>query len=279
MVDNGPEENDSASLQSYVQDKVIYEVLPPNRGYTGGINHGLEVAAKINPAYILILNNDTLIDPNALQELVSAAGSFENQCIVTGKVYDYQEQNRLQYIGHKLRNKQLLKFTRLGTGEYDSGQYDEIIEMDLLDDIYWLLPIEVVNKIGKYNEYFWFNGESADYALRAKKSEIKLVYTYKAKLWHKGSMSLGGRSHNPKITYWQTQSTLIFRYLHLKPFYFLLFYFSLIGSSLYGYLKTFRLTGEIRKNRRLQLFAKYKAVKYFNRWIFFNQPNKGINPF
>jgi len=237
------------------------------------------VAEELDPKYILILNNDTIIDSSALKELVHTSLNFNDQCIVTGKSYHYDDPNRIQYIGHHTSNRKLLRFYRIGADEQDNGQFEEIRERDLLDDIYWLIPYNVFAKTGKYNEYFWFNGESADYALRSKKSGYKLIYTPKAKLWHKGSISAGGRDNNPKLTYWQIQSTLIFRFLHLNTPRFIVFYLILLSSIPWGYLKSFSMPFERRKPRRKLLKAKLLAIKYFNRWLFVRNPNDGYNPF
>ncbi len=279
LIDNGPSEEDSANLKSMVSESVIYEKLAENKGYVGGINHGLSVAEKLDPKYILILNNDTIIDSSALKELVQTSLSFSDQCIVTGKSYHYDDPNRIQYIGHHTSHRKLLRFYRIGADEQDNGQFDEISERDLLDDIYWLIPYNVYAKTGKYNEYFWFNGESADYALRSKKSGYKLIYTPKAKLWHKGSISAGGRDNNPKLTYWQIQSTLIFRFLHLNTSRFIIFYLILLSSIPWGYLKSFSMPFEGRRPRRKLLKAKLLAIQYFNRWLFVRNPNNGYNPF
>ena len=40
----------------------------------------------------------------------------------------------------------------------------------------------------------------------------KLLYTPDAKLWHKGSASIGGRNFNPVLAYWNMQSSLILKY-------------------------------------------------------------------
>ena len=279
LVDNGPVPEDSEKLQSELSEEVIYERLDENRGYTGGINHGLTKARLLDPAYIIILNNDTIIDKDALKELVFTSRSYNDRCIVTGKAYHYDDPNRIQYIGHFASNIKMLKFYRIGSDEEDEGQYDEIGERDLLDDIFWLIPAGVLAKTGFYNNYFWFNGESADYALRAVKLGYKLIYTPNAKIWHKGSISAGGRKDNPKLTYWQIQSTLIFRFLHLSPLRFAGFYLILLSSIPWGYLKSFRLSSESRKSRRKELLAKLLAVNYFTRWVFTKHANMGENPF
>ena len=45
----------------------------------------------------------------------------------------------------------------------------KLLNMDHLDDIFWLVPVKLYLEIGGYSTYFWFNYEQADFALSAKK--------------------------------------------------------------------------------------------------------------
>ena len=87
--------------------RIILKRIIQNRGYVGGINYGLEEGIKLNPDYFLIMNNDTIIDKNAITELVNACKRHEDKAIVTGKVYHYEEPNKLQNIGYYFKNKYL----------------------------------------------------------------------------------------------------------------------------------------------------------------------------
>lgn len=281
LVDNGSsEENYNILLSELPEDnRLKLHRLVNNRGYVGGINFGLEESKNSNVSYILILNNDTLLDPEAVGELVKTCDDYNQKAIVTGKVYHYDDPNRLQDIGYSYRSKKALQFNRIGLNEIDDGQFDEICERDMLDDVFWLFSRKLLDQIGGYSPYFWFNAEQADFALRAKKEGYKLIFTPKAKLWHKGSISIGGRDRNPILAYWHIQSTLIFRYLHLSKFQFLLQYFRVVREIFTGYLKAIinKLKGqEYDFNYPL---AKLQGFRYFNKWFFIRNVNTGIEPF
>jgi hypothetical protein len=225
------------------------------------------------------MNNDTLIDAKAISELVNTAIHFNNMCIVSGKVYHYDEPNKLQYIGSRIKNRKTLEFEKVGHNEIDQGQYDQVIELDLLDDIFWLVPAQLYIDIGGYSKYFWFNGESADYALNAKKLNYKLISTPKAKLWHKGSISIGGRENNPRLVYWHVQSILILKYLHLKKKYFIQIYYFQFQDIIVGYIKSIIKLFLGRKSNIQVIHAKLFGFIYFNIWIITNSENTGKTPF
>ncbi len=57
-----------------------------NYGFAGGNNVGIKFALSVlNPSYVLLLNNDTVVDPDFLSELVKVAESDEKIGIVGAK--------------------------------------------------------------------------------------------------------------------------------------------------------------------------------------------------
>lgn len=281
LIDNGSTEENFSKLEKQVPEdsRLCLKRLEENRGYVGGINHGLGLGLKEDPDYFLIMNNDTIIDKYAISALTQTCIKYDNKAIVSGKVYHYDEPNKLQDIGYTFKSKKKLTINRLGLNENDNGQFDEVKERDLLDDVFWLFPAQLYKQIGGYSSYFWFNAEQADFALRAKKEGYKLVFTPVAKLWHKGSVSIGGRDKNPKLVYWHIQSTLIFRYRNLPIMFFLHEVGRIIIGIIGTYLKATLLVFKKGKWDFTYSNAKFKALIYFIKWLFIKNKNIGYNPY
>ncbi len=281
LVDNGSNPHNVVELEKklHANSKILLHKIATNCGYIGGINYGLEKGGKLLPDYFLIMNNDTFINKYAIAELVDTCNDYQNKAIISGKIYHYDDKKRLQYIGGKLLNNNTLKYEKIGLNQIDEGQYNKIEERDMLDDIFWLFPFDLYKEIGGYSPYFWFNAEQADYALRAKKIGYKLIYTPKAKLWHKGSVTIGGRDENPALVYWNIQSALIFRYLHLPKLKFLFFYLIIIKGIFKSYLKmTFNYI--LGRNFSFKYtYAQLRALLYFDKWVIKKNINTGKNPF
>jgi GT2 family glycosyltransferase len=278
VVDNGSTLKNFKDLKNKLPNdsRLFITRCDKNIGYVGGINKGFSIASKTKPEYMLVMNNDTLIDEKAIDELVKTAIRYKNKVIVSGKVYHYDEPNKFQDIGRDYLDKNRLTFIRLGLNEIDYGQYDNEQFRDMLDDVFWLLPYKLYDKIGGYSDYFWFNSEQADYALRAKKNGYKLIYTPKAKIWHKGSVSIGGRIKNPKLAYWTIQSSLILRFLHISKLSFFKYYIMILVQVMFTYAKLI-INGH-NKNNRYYAYAQFAAIMYFNKWIFTRNINKGKIP-
>ena len=159
LIDNGSSEVNYAELKHLLPDdkRLNLHRIDDNVGYVGGINYGLETGAKLDPDYYLIMNNDTLIDKEAITELVTAARRYDDNAIVSGKVYHYDEKKYLQTIGNAKSNKGLLDYPEVvkNRREEDIGQHDKETEMGMLDDIFWLIPQNVFTKVGYYSDYFF----------------------------------------------------------------------------------------------------------------------------
>jgi len=276
IIDNGSEEQDYKELKEYYEnnDKVSIIHLKKNVGYVGGVNKGLEEAAKKEPDYFLIINNDTIIDKEAMQALVETAEKYNGNAIVSGKVYNMDKPDTLQYIGQWCRNRKKMDFPPyIKNGqEKDLGQYDKEMEMAMLDDIFWLLPFKIFKEIGYYSTYFFLYGEQNDYAFRALKKGYKLIYTPKAKIWHHHHLTTAdGKKNSPAIDYWKTFAVLMLQYLHNNRKDFLIFYFNfltkLLAKALFYKTKN--------KNIKPQLLA----YIFFTKWLFYKTPNDGYNPF
>jgi len=280
IVDNGSTQANYATLKKeYGYNKLITIIrIENNAGYVGGVNTGLEYASRNNPKYFLIMNNDTVIDQRAIEALVLVGEKYSGKAIVTGKVYNYDNKQTLQYIGQAFDNSGLLNYKSIVKNrcELDIGQYDDEMEMGMLDDIYWLLPYRVFEQVGYYSDYFFLYGEQNDYCLRAIKHGVKFIYTPKAKLWHKeGATTAGGNKHSPKIDYWRSSAELKLAKLHLDPSkqrtFIAIFFIRKILKNL-----LLLCTGTVDFKR---IFANYIAFVDFFRWRKIMYKDTGYNPF
>jgi GT2 family glycosyltransferase len=280
IVDNGSNPMEYQKLLTIEDEKIRIERIENNCGYVGGINHGLKSALKFNADFYLVMNNDTLIDKNAMSELLITSHKSNHNCIVSGKVYNMDDPKTLQYIGQWCKSKNKFEYTSYvkNSKEIDTGQFDKDMEMDMLDDIFWLIPKEVFSKIGYYSHYFYLYGEQNDYSLRAKNEGIKLIYSYKSKIWHYSHLTVNDNAKaHQKIYYWQAYAEFLLKYLHLSGKQFLFLYISKSIKLIYlglGYIILLRIL-KFRQNHLPKILAQF----YFTLWLFHKKENKGFNPY
>ncbi len=228
IVDNYPEDPIKLNTSDYKDFnlRVIYN--KENLGFSGGNNIGINEALKIGAEYVVILNNDTLVDPVFLEELVKAAESNENVGIVTPKIYfekgyefhkdRYKERDLgkvIWYAGGRINWKNVLGMHR-GVDEVDNGSYDKTSQTELATGCCLLIKKGVLEKLKGYDEKYFLYFEDADLSERAKKAGFKILFAPKAIIWHKNAQSSGG-SGSSLQDYFITRNRLIFGYKY-APF-------------------------------------------------------------
>ncbi len=189
-----------------------------NLGYARGFNAGLVFAAARGAEYFLVMNNDTVIEAAALQELVRTAQSRPRSGFVTGKVYFFDHPNVLQTVG-KVEDPLTWNGDHIGWQEDDHGQHESEEERVFVDDIMTLVDRRLFDEVGGYDPQFFLQSEEFDWQARAKKAGWKFYYTARAKLWHRVSMSMGGWG-NPVGRYFDVRSQMVVmaRYRTLAQF-------------------------------------------------------------
>jgi GT2 family glycosyltransferase len=164
--------------------------------YAGGMNVGLERARQDGVDYVLLLNNDVVLHPGMIGELVSAAeaeASGGNIAAVGPKIYYHAQPQRLWFAGGVLSLWRGWPHHR-GLRQDDLGQYDRQVDVDYLTGCALFIRTAVLDEVGLLDSGFAMYAEDADWCFRARGRGYRLVYAPKARLWHKVSASTGARS-------------------------------------------------------------------------------------
>jgi len=186
-----------------------------NLGFAGGNNVGIRHALEQGADYVWLLNNDTIVDPAALAELVNAAEASNAVGIVGSKIFFFSKPDVIWFAGGSIRQCSGTSHHR-GHLNKDEGQYNELTEVDYITGCSLLIKREVVAKIGLMDERFFLLFEEADWNQRAKKQGYKILYVPFSKVWHKVSVSIGAES--PAYYYYLIRNSLLFTLKH-KPLY------------------------------------------------------------
>lgn len=203
----GGKEEEIIDLSS--NEKLIITKNEKNYGFTGGNNIGIKyILREKKTDYILLLNNDTVVDGNFLTELVKVAESDPKIGIVGPKIYYYDEPNKIWFAGGKI-NRRLGKTKHLGVHRIDKGQFESIKKVDYIAGCAFLVKDEVFDKIGLLDKEYFCYFEDLDFCVRAQKEQYYCFYIPKAKIWHKVSQVSGGRIGHISL-YYNTRNRALF---------------------------------------------------------------------
>ncbi|QKZ11940.1 glycosyltransferase family 2 protein [Spirosoma sp. KUDC1026] len=166
-----------------------------NLGYAGGNNVGIRYAQNSgDAAFVWILNNDTIVDPQSLGFLVQKieTSSPENVGLVGGKLMYYHDRERIQCIGGAYYNKWLGYSRQIGNGELENGQFvGKNVRPDLIIGACMLVSADFLQNVGLLNEEYFLYFEEQDWAERARQKGFVLSFSEKAIVYHKEGATIG----------------------------------------------------------------------------------------
>lgn len=169
-----------------------------NYGYAEGNNIAVKYAISSSaPDYILLLNNDTVIDSDTILELVNAMDGDPFAGFAGPKVYYYDYGGRRDVIsfagGRVILSRGLT--VHIGVNEKDSGQYDCSTYVDYAEGSCLLVRVSLIQDVGVLDATLFAYWDEVDWCLRGAKLGYKTLYVPKARIWHKvHSSDIGLRS-------------------------------------------------------------------------------------
>ncbi|QUH22661.1 glycosyltransferase family 2 protein [Methanobacterium alkalithermotolerans] len=209
-----------------------------NWGFAGGNNLGIKYALKfLKPDYLLLLNNDTVVEADFLTPLVETVSGDVG--VVGPKTCYFPEKEYINSAGVKMIWPWVIAQNQ-GIGELDQGQFDEVQEVDALLGACLLIKAEVFQEIGLLDSNFFLILEETDFCLRAHQQGYQIIYQPLSKIYHKEGFS--GRLSQLSLYYFYRNRFLIMK-KHLNPSKIVLFS-NLVFFRLLKDVLTFFLRGE-----------------------------------
>lgn len=206
LVDNGSKDDEASILEREYGDMVEVIRLPENRGFAGGMNVGIKRALELTPDYILLLNNDVIVEPSFLAKLVEQAKRLPKLAAANPKTYFYNEPRKLYSTGGKVSIWRGVA-NQVGRGEEDRGQFDRVARRDYADGMCMLIPRTALEKVGLFDEQYFAYWEETDWCWRAREAGLRCYYVPQSRIWHKAQRS---RTPNVRFHYLYRRNALLF---------------------------------------------------------------------
>ena len=167
--------------REYVPEKwpdVVWLPQQKNLGFGQANNVGIRYALEHDADYVLFLNQDAVMMPDAVENMIKAHKGQE--CILS----PVQLNGTGERLDHGFHN-----FLRLNDGELIensllSGKLMESYLVGMVCAACWLIPISVVRRIGGFNPLFFHYGEDDNFYSRMKFRNIPMVLVTTAYMRH-----------------------------------------------------------------------------------------------
>ena len=203
VVDNASTDGSvEVLLEEFSDVKVIQ--TGDNLGVAAGNNIGIQYALEQGVEYIMLLNNDILLDKNLIQILLEKASE---DIITIPKIYYYDKKKMIWSAGGYVDWKKGIPY-HIGVNCIDRDTFSKEKYVEIAPTCCMLIHRKVFRKVGKMDERYFMYFDDTDFCVRALEKGVKILYVPTAVMWHKVSSSSGGEKS--KICQYYIQRNLLY---------------------------------------------------------------------
>jgi GT2 family glycosyltransferase len=196
-----------------------------NLGFAGGHNAALYYVLEDTASeYVWLLNNDTVVDANALTTLVDSATQHPRIALWGSTVLEYDQPHIVQCAGGCRYFPGLTLFQNV----YGGLPLNQVLQFNAspkLDYVYgasMFLSTKALRQVGFLNEEYFLFYEELDYTQRLRRHGYAIGWCKASRVYHKGSQSVGNRKEGnsaklSRANYYENLSTLKYT-LNFHPF-------------------------------------------------------------
>lgn len=204
IVDNASSNNEAATLMNEFPG---VHVLPQseNLGFCKGNNVGIAKAMEDGAPYLLILNNDTIVPPDAVEKLMAEFADLPNAGALSPVILEYTPDERIWFARAEW--------------DYSRAQFslnpDKLPMAELKNKSLWksefavgcclLTSAKVMREVGMLDERYFAYYDEADWCSRLERKGYLSYVTSSTLIYHKVSRSTPG----PVSTYLMTRNRLL----------------------------------------------------------------------
>lgn len=274
VVDNGSKNGSVNKIRDRYPEIKIIE-LESNLGYAEGNNVGIQYALESGAEYVMVLNNDTLVEPTMLHELVRFADTNQNIGMIGPKMFCVYPENTLYAAGSFINWYRGETIHRgMFQPEVKSPKPQGPEPVDFIVGCGVLVSRRFVEKVGMMNTEYFLNFEDVEWGVRAWQNGFEVWFTPYAIMWHKVSATLGMAS--PANTYYMTRNALLFFWKNAPFFSRWIAIPSIVIRSLRNILAwTFKSQYKTKEYQQLR-YANMQAIYDFIRGRFGKSKFEGV---
>jgi GT2 family glycosyltransferase len=191
-----------------------------NVGFAAGCNVGVAAAIEMGAAYVVLLNNDTVVDPGFVEPLLDAFARNPRAGAAGGTIlqWDTSPSDRIWYAGGRL-SKLRGGISMPGYGErFVAADHPAVVRTGFVSGCFAMIPVRVLHDVGRFDEDFFLGVEDLDFAWRLEERGLESLYVPRAVIWHRSGRSrafdedeayrnyvatiLLQRKHRSRLAYW-----------------------------------------------------------------------------
>jgi GT2 family glycosyltransferase len=191
VIDNkSPDQSLSVSKELLKKYSFEYSIIEnaTNDGIARGNNLGIKAALEDGCEYVLLSNNDVVLEKDTIEVLYERL-SFHQAMMAVPKIYLHG--TTIFWAAGGAFNKLIGRNYHIGSGIVDSGQYQIEKKLSFAPTCFMLIHADVFSKIGFMDENYFVYWDDTDFIYRAQSEHLALWYIPDSIVHHKEGTSTG----------------------------------------------------------------------------------------
>lgn len=184
-----------------------------NLGYAGGNNVGIKHALDAGAEYILIVNNDVVVDGDTVSTLFELMHSDGKIGIAGAKALRADDPSRLCWAWGKLNYRNMVSEV-IGLDAPDSDEFSKVQDVDYVFGCAVMVKVEAIRKVGMIDEDFWAFHEEMEWCERFRKDGYRVVFAGNTKVLHQMSLSFSSLARPHVREYLLARNSVLFMKKH-----------------------------------------------------------------
>ncbi|AWO74733.1 glycosyltransferase family 2 protein [Geobacillus thermoleovorans] len=184
VVDNASTDGSAELVRELFGGKLTLIMNDENKGGTGGFNRGMREALRAGHRYILLLDNDVVIDKETIKHLIDVLEEDPSIGIVGSAIYKMDAPDQLQEVGAAIDWDEF-KVVPFYQDVLQPKHLPYIVESDYVPACCALIRADAVRQIGLMDEKWFIHWDDIEWCYRFKQRGYRVVACSRAKVWYK----------------------------------------------------------------------------------------------
>jgi GT2 family glycosyltransferase len=207
-VDNGSTDGSAAAVREAFPDVTLIE-NGRNLGFAGGNNVGVAHALAHDAAWVVLVNNDATLAPDAIERLRAAAARHPDAGALAGKVLFAAPDERVWFAGQRVSLTLGYSGRPRGHGRPDAPAYRREEETDRAVGAFMAVSREAVAAAGAMDDALFLYVEDVDWCVRIRLAGFAIWFVPDAVARHRVSAASGGEGASPTALYYGARNTVV----------------------------------------------------------------------
>lgn len=222
FIPNGENQNNDSDRISLIQkdgdqsnnaDRIFLIQNDENLGGSGGFDRGLSEASTHDYQYLMCIDNDAMLDENAVGELVKFLDSHDDTGIAASIILNLENPDTIQNFGQTI-DYQSFSTEPLYVNEYFTNELPEVNFSDAVPACSLMIRKSITDKIGFLPKDFYLYWDDTEWCTRVRELGYKVASVKASQALH----AMGAKREDVSTfpTYYAWRNWIYYFILHTE---------------------------------------------------------------